>query len=290
MSWELQAKTTIELSTAEIASLRGLFTLVFHKPFPEDLFLRKYARTCLGYSVHSLMFLDGEMMGAFSAIPVRFHFHGSEVLFAFAVDLMIHPDHRNSLPRFMQLAENLYNRLTAEGVGFVYACQRDEIAQLHLRLSRWRAIGKVHYYVAAPPFPLWAGLRLWNRFQRAGTGIRSGEFPIEKVNDAAFAERCKKLRVHGSGHTYYHEMIGGMFRLAALQAAVLNVKLKYLNDWHEARRKNAAIYDGYFSDTAVTAPIIAPGNWSIYNQYVIRGKNRDAVEKHLTDKGIGAAI
>ena len=56
------------------------------------------------------------------------------------------------------------------------------------------------------------------------------------TNDDAFAERCRKLRVHGSGHTYHHEMIGGMFRLAAIQAAVLDVKLKYLDQWHAGRR------------------------------------------------------
>src|SRR4051794_1176998 len=81
-----------------------------------------------------------------------------------------------------------------------------------------------------------------------------------------FAERCRKLRVHGSGHTYHHEMIGGMFRLAAVQAAVLNVKLKYLDEWHEARRQHAAIYDAAFAGTKVTPPHIDEGNWSIYNQ------------------------
>src|SRR2546423_13926505 len=60
------------------------------------------------------------------------------------------------------------------------------------------------------------------------------------TNDDAFAGRCRKLRVHGSGHTYHHEMIGGMFRLAAIQAAVLDVKLKHLDTWHAGRRRNAA--------------------------------------------------
>src|SRR5213075_1273387 len=71
------------------------------------------------------------------------------------------------------------------------------------------------------------------------------------TDDDAFASRCRKLRVHGSGHTYHHEMIGGMFRLAAIQAAVLGVKLKYLNDWHESRRQHAAIYDAVFAGTKV---------------------------------------
>jgi len=110
------------------------------------------------------------------------------------------------------------------------------------------------------------------------------------TNDDEFAERCRKLRVHGSGHTYHHEMIGGMFRLAAVQAAVLNVKLKYLNEWHEARRANARIYDDAFKGSKVTAPHIDEGNWSIYNQYVVRVPDRDRVKQRLADRGVGTAI
>jgi dTDP-4-amino-4,6-dideoxygalactose transaminase len=116
------------------------------------------------------------------------------------------------------------------------------------------------------------------------------------TSDDAFAERCRKLRVHGSGHTYHHEMIGGMFRLAAIQAAVLDVKLKYLTGWHDARRRNAALYDELLAGSGVVMPFIAEGNWSIYNQYVVRIPNRpgkptrDAVKQHLADKGIGTGI
>ncbi len=110
------------------------------------------------------------------------------------------------------------------------------------------------------------------------------------TNDDAFADRCRKLRVHGSGHTYHHEMIGGMFRLAAIQAAVLDVKLKYLDQWHEARRHNAAIYDELLTGSKVVTPRIEENNWSIYNQYVVRVPNRDAVKKTLADAGIGAAV
>jgi len=110
------------------------------------------------------------------------------------------------------------------------------------------------------------------------------------TNSDDFAEKCRKLRVHGSGHTYYHEMIGGMFRLAAIQAAVLDVKLKYLDGWHEARRRNAAIYNEMLAGSKVVTPKIDDGNWSIYNQYVVRVPDRDTVKKKLTDKGIGAAV
>jgi len=98
------------------------------------------------------------------------------------------------------------------------------------------------------------------------------------------------LRVHGSGHTYHHAMIGGMFRLAAIQAAVLDVKLKYLNEWHEGRRRNAHMYDEMLAGSGVTTPHIDDGNWSVYNQYVVRLPNRDAVKQKLSDKGIGSAV
>jgi dTDP-4-amino-4,6-dideoxygalactose transaminase len=87
-------------------------------------------------------------------------------------------------------------------------------------------------------------------------------------------------------------MVGGMFRLAAVQAAVLSVKLKYLESWHEGRRRNAALYDQLLAGSKVVTPKIDEGNWSIYNQYVVRigtGK-RDAVKQKLAERGIGTAI
>jgi dTDP-4-amino-4,6-dideoxygalactose transaminase len=112
------------------------------------------------------------------------------------------------------------------------------------------------------------------------------------TNDAAFAEKCQLLRVHGSGHrnTYYHEIVGGMFRLDAIQAVVLEVKLKYLDEWHEARRRNAAIYDQVLAGSKVKIPRVLDGNWSVYNQYVVRVANRDQVKQTLADKGIGSGI
>ena len=110
------------------------------------------------------------------------------------------------------------------------------------------------------------------------------------TSDDAFAEKCRKLRVHGSGHTYHHEMIGGMFRMAAIQAAVLSVKLKHLESWHEGRRKNAAIYDKAFKGSKVVAPLIEEGNWSVYNQYVVRVPDRDRVKQRLAEKGIGSGV
>lgn len=110
------------------------------------------------------------------------------------------------------------------------------------------------------------------------------------TNDDALAEKCRKLRVHGSGQTYYHEYIGGMFRLGAIQGAVLDIKLRHLDSWHEGRRRNAAIYDARLKGTKAITPKIDDGNWSIYNQYVVRVANRDEVKKKLAEAGIGSAV
>jgi dTDP-4-amino-4,6-dideoxygalactose transaminase len=110
------------------------------------------------------------------------------------------------------------------------------------------------------------------------------------TNDDSFAEICRLMRVHGSGHQYFHKYVGGMFRIAAVQAAVLNVKLKYLETWHEGRRRNAALYDRLLAGSKVATPKIDPANWSIYNQYIVRVPDRDRVKKVLQDKGIGSAI
>ena len=100
-----------------------------------------------------------------------------------------------------------------------------------------------------------------------------------------------KLRNHGSHPKYYHPMIGGNFRLDALQAAVLSIKLKYLNEWHEGRRKNAEFYDNAFTAAPeIITPVIATENYSIYNQYVIRVPNRDQVVEKLRDANIGCDI
>ena len=180
-----QVKTTDLLTNDEIAGLTSLFETVFHKPCPRDVFERKFGGNCLGRSVHSLMFLEGEMIGAFSAIPVRYNFFGRTVLFANTADLMIDPAHRGSVARVRRLAEGLYKALAAEGVAFVFCCLRNEVFELHRAISNWRAIGKVHYYVAPFFGPARLLTRVWNSFFK-GTGDKP--FPIEKVNDASFTE------------------------------------------------------------------------------------------------------
>lgn len=110
------------------------------------------------------------------------------------------------------------------------------------------------------------------------------------TNDAALAERMRILRVHGGEPKYYHELIGGNFRLDELQAAVLLVKLPHLDAWTEGRRRNAADYDERLATTAVTTPHRVPGFRHIFNQYVIRSAARDRLREHLQACGVGTEI
>ena len=113
-------------------------------------------------------------------------------------------------------------------------------------------------------------------------------------DDDDLADKLRLIRVHGSAHTYYHTVVGGNFRMAALQAAVLDVKLSHLDAWHDARRRNAAIYDEILAGSKVVTPRIDAANESIYNQYVVRipanVADRDAVKQQLADRGVGSAV
>jgi len=207
MAFEFQVKTTGELAPEEISALTRLFLEAYGKTCPEDLFLRKFAGNCLGRSVHSLMFFDDELIGAFSAIPTRYRFFGQTLLFANTADLMIAPRHRGSVTRLQTLAEGLYKALAREGVSFVFCCLRDEMFQLHRVVSGWRAIGKAYYYAAPFRLPylgpatalLRSAARLWNRLSPAPHLSGGTPLPIEKLNDAAFA--AYRYRVFPT--TYY---------------------------------------------------------------------------------------
>jgi dTDP-4-amino-4,6-dideoxygalactose transaminase len=93
---------------------------------------------------------------------------------------------------------------------------------------------------------------------------------------------------------YYHHLVGGNFRMDALQAAILRVKAPHLNDWTNARRANAARYRTLFRtagiDSAITLPAEPTDRLHIYNQFVIRTPARDALKRHLDEQGIGNEI
>jgi dTDP-4-amino-4,6-dideoxygalactose transaminase len=130
-----------------------------------------------------------------------------------------------------------------------------------------------------------------------------GDGGLVTAKDPALAERLRRLRVHGAHPKYYHKLVGGNFRLDALQAAVLRVKLPHLEAWSKKRRENADAYDARFREAGLSAedrgPVTLPkaiyrdsgaANYHIYNQYVICVGQRDALMQHLEGRGIGTAI
>ena len=111
-------------------------------------------------------------------------------------------------------------------------------------------------------------------------------------NDDTLAERLRCLRVHGAKPKYHHSLVGGNFRLDALQAAVLLVKLRHLDDWTQARQRNAARYDELFSgaESAIRTPIARPGHRHIFNQYVIAVEHQDGLQSFLKARDIGSEV
>ena len=139
-----------------------------------------------------------------------------------------------------------------------------------------------------------------------------GDGGMVTSNDAVLAERVRLLRNHGAHPKYYHKVVGGNFRLDALQAAVLRIKLKYLDGWTATRQRNAARYRRMFGEVGLTddggrptedgRPSIVPGpsylvmpcdagyGRHIYNQFIIRTDRRDAVMAKLKARQIGHEI
>jgi dTDP-4-amino-4,6-dideoxygalactose transaminase len=117
-----------------------------------------------------------------------------------------------------------------------------------------------------------------------------GDGGMVTTRNEGLYQKMKLLRTHGGEKRYFHRMVGANFRLDALQAAPLSVKLRHLDGWSEKRRQNAVYYDGRFKGTAVAPPVVRPENRSIYNQYIIRVKDRDRLIDHLKKKEIGCKI
>jgi len=128
-----------------------------------------------------------------------------------------------------------------------------------------------------------------------------GDGGMVVTNDPVLAERMRILRVHGSHPKYYHKLIGGNFRLDTIQAAVLNVKLNYLDSWTKRRQENADRYRTWFLQSGlvqkghVQLPEAAyrdsgARHYHIYNQFVLRVDRRDDLIAHLRKKEIGAEI
>jgi dTDP-4-amino-4,6-dideoxygalactose transaminase len=137
-----------------------------------------------------------------------------------------------------------------------------------------------------------------------------GDGGLVTTNDNALAEKLRTLRMHGSKVKYYHTMVGGNFRIDALQAAIVNVKLPFLDGWSQQRRENAGLYTNLFVEAGAAKEeggtsfdnnntVLLPKavyketghtNYHIYNQYVIRTKRRNELRRFLSEKKIGNEV
>jgi dTDP-4-amino-4,6-dideoxygalactose transaminase len=121
-----------------------------------------------------------------------------------------------------------------------------------------------------------------------------GDGGLVTTNDEKLAHEIRLLRNHGAEPRYFHKRIGGNFRLDAIQAAVLRVKLPHLSSWTAGRRANADRYRRLFEQhglgSLVTLPVEPPGYFHIYNQFIVRVPDRNRVRAFLTAHGIGTEI
>lgn len=117
-----------------------------------------------------------------------------------------------------------------------------------------------------------------------------GDGGMVVTSDPALAEKIDVLRRQGGKRKYYHEILGFNSRLDTLQAAILNVKLKYLDEWNEGRRRVAHRYNELLAGLPVTTPYEAPDGYHVYHQYTIRAPQRAKLAEHLKAKGVATMI
>jgi dTDP-4-amino-4,6-dideoxygalactose transaminase len=126
-----------------------------------------------------------------------------------------------------------------------------------------------------------------------------GDAGMVVTNDENLSERLRLLRAHGAKPKYFHSFIGGNFRLDAIQAAALNVKLDYLDGWTRARQEKAERYRALFADAGLGDAVVLPHaayassgarHHHIFNQYVIRARDRDRLKDSIRQRGIATEI
>lgn len=117
-----------------------------------------------------------------------------------------------------------------------------------------------------------------------------GDGGMVVTNDDELASKIRILRVHGSNPKYYHSVLGYNSRLDAIQAAILRIKLRHLDDWNNARRQKAALYNELLKDTPLVTPYAAEDRKHIYHLYIVQAEDRDDLMAYLKEKGISTGV
>ena len=117
-----------------------------------------------------------------------------------------------------------------------------------------------------------------------------GEGGFITTNDSALADRIRKIRDHGSGVRYHHDMLGLNGRLDEIQAVVLRKKLPHLAEWNDQRRDHARLYNELLKGWPVITPVTCSENNPVYHLYVIGTPNRDDLQNYLKDQGVATGI
>ena len=173
----------------------------------------------------------------------------------------------------VELAER-YNLIVIED-----ACQAHGAEYFSNKENRWRRVGSMGHAAA---FSFYPGKNLG----------ACGEAGAVTTNDATLAKKVRMLRDHGQAQKYCHEIEGYNGRLDALQAGILQTKLKFLPDWNRKRRENAHRYNELFGSQSelVTTPYESPRTRAVYHLYVIRSRYRDQLQRHLAQAEIATQI
>jgi dTDP-4-amino-4,6-dideoxygalactose transaminase/acetyltransferase-like isoleucine patch superfamily enzyme len=214
-------------------------------------------------------------------------------------------------PVFVDIEQDTYN-IYADNIEKAITKKTKAILPVHLfgqmaDMDKIMAIAKIHNLVVIEDAAQALGAEN-NNGQRSGSvgdiGCFSffpsknlgafGDAGMVVTNDKKLADKIYKLRVHGSEPKYYHDIIGGNFRIDALQAAILSVKFEYLDIWTKKRQQNAEMYNKLFReqglDKNIVLPIIRKGYRHIFNQYIIRVDKRNRLVQFLKEKSVGCEI
>ncbi len=160
-------RTTDQLLESERAEMCDLFLRVFNKNMTRDVFERKFLFTPKGYSYHGLMLYEGTIVGALSAIPLRYKYFDEERMFSLCVDTMIDPAHRGG-GHILKMANLVHQGLAQDGVPFIFGFPNEQFYHIQKKLLRYQDIGELDYYL----LPLNVGavahkLRLFNGLSRS---------------------------------------------------------------------------------------------------------------------------